>query len=81
MKQIEKEERLDRFNAEAISDLIREFDINSHSCEHTPDKIIPIRIESDMNKCKQILISKCSCCNAEIIEEYPLPYMDESMMN
>lgn len=88
MKQInnlseqEREERLDRFNADVIDDIaIQEQNINPHDCDHTPNHLIPLRLEINPLTRRQILISKCTCCNAEIPEDYPLPYMDESMMN
>lgn len=72
----EREERLDRFNTDVLHDLmIKERNINPHDCEHTPNHLLPLRIETNKNNNKRILISKCTCCNGEIAEEYDLPYM------
>ena len=77
----ERAERLDRFNAEVMDNLIQEINVNPHDCEHTPNHLLPLRIEANSSNTKQMLISKCTCCNAEVEEEYPLPYMDNTLMN
>ena len=78
----ERTERLDRFNADVLDDLfIQEKSINPHDCEHTPNHLIPLRLDTNPLTHRQILISKCTHCGSEIPEDYPLPYIDESMMN
>ena len=83
----ERLERLDRFNADVLDDIIlEEQNINPHNCDHSPNHLLPLRIESHPTTNKQIIINKCMCCNAEIPEDYSIQgeeyaYMDESMIN
>ena len=78
----ERAERLDRFNSDVLDDLfIQEQSINPHDCEHTPNHLIPLRIEKDKSTNRKVIISKCTHCGGEIAEDYQLPYREESMMN
>ena len=89
MKQIERLERLESFNADVLDDIIfEEQNINPHDCDHSPNHQLPLRIEFNPTTNKEIVINKCMCCNAEIPEKYETQtrdydneYMDESMVN
>ena len=83
----ERLERLEQFNADVLDDIIiEEQNINPHNCDHSPNHLLPLRIEFDPTTNKQITINKCMCCNAEIPDDYAIQseeyaYIDESMMN
>ena len=90
---LDKQERIDRleqFEADVLDEIIlQEQNINPHDCDHTPNHLMPIRIEFNPVQNKNIVINKCMCCNAEVPEDYDngkdmdmeMQYMDESMMN
>ena len=83
----ERLERLEQFNGDVLDDIIiEEQNINPHNCDHSPNHLLPLRIEFNPTTNKQIIINKCMCCNAEIPDDYSkrsqeYAYMDESMMN
>ena len=83
----ERLERLEQFNGDVLDDIIiEEQNINPHNCDHSPNHLLPLRIEFNPTTNKQIIINKCMCCNAEFPDEYSIQseeyaFMDESMMN
>ena len=84
----ERINRLEQFEVDVLDEIItQEQNINPHDCDHTPNHLMPIRIEFNPVQNKNIIINKCMCCNAEIPEDYDngndidMQYMDESMMN
>jgi hypothetical protein len=87
-------DRIERFNDKAIEDIIiEEQNINPHKCDHAPNYLIPIDTSFDPITQNQIIIQKCVCCNAEVIDQvqgnntysinknYIYQFMDESYMN
>ena len=90
---LDKQERIDRleqFEADVLDEIIiQEKNINPHDCDHTPNHLMPLKIEFNPVQNKNIVINKCMCCNAEVPEDYDngndtdmeMQYMDESMMN
>ena len=83
----ERLERLEQFNGDVLDDMIiEEQNANPHDCDHSPNHLLPLRIEFNSTTNKEIIINKCMCCNSEIPDDYSIQseeyaYMDESMLN
>ena len=83
----ERLERLEQFNGDVLDDIIiEEQNINPHDCDHSPNQLLPLRIDFNPTTNTHVIINKCMCCNAEIPDNYAIQseeyaYMDESMMN